>query len=312
LKLGNGNKVKTKDKVTAIGSPMGEQNTVSEGIVSNNDEKDVIRTTAPISHGSSGGVLLNNKNEVIGITSAGYDEAQNLNFAINVNVLKDMYSAYKNNKYDVINNSNYKDCAPNIINYNTDNKLSIKNKCSFSSYNNYSTNSLDSFYLATNSYEIFDTAMYKLGINGFNINYKNLSKGKQKEASENYSYLLQYETCTDDEVVVCELKGNISSWTTEQFIMELDLLKTYELAILMVEIDNYLYSTDGLVNYLNDTNLAYEDKIILNRLFNKNDNRYNKDIIEVFDNDDRITYDQEVELLEYLGMTVDSNGNVYW
>ncbi|MGN0974153.1 MAG: S1C family serine protease [Bacilli bacterium] len=312
LKLGNGNKVKTKDKVTAIGSPMGEQNTVSEGIVSNSDEKDIIRTTAPISHGSSGGVLLNNKNEVIGITSAGYDEAQNLNFAINVNVLKDMYSAYKNNKYDVITNSNYKDCAPNIINYNTDNKLSIKNKCSFSSYNNYSADSLDSFYLATNSYEIFDTAMYKLGINGFNINYKNLSKSKQKEAAENYAYLLQYETCSDDEVVVCELKENIASWTMEQFIMELDLLKTYELAILMVEIDNYLYSTDGLVNYLNDTNLDYEDKIILNRLFNKNDNRYNKEIIEVFDNDDRITYDQEVELLEYLGMTVDSNGNVYW
>ena len=102
LELGNGNKVKTKDKVTAIGSPMGEKNTISEGIISNTDEEDVIRITTPISHGSSGGVLLNDKNQVIGITSAGYDDAQNLNFAINVNVLKEMYKVYKNKDFDNI------------------------------------------------------------------------------------------------------------------------------------------------------------------------------------------------------------------
>ena len=57
--------------------------------------------------------------------------------------------------------------------------------------------------------------------------------------------------------------------------------------------------------------LIISGSLYLNHKENEN-NRYNKDIIEVFDNDDRITYDQEVELLEYLGMTVDSNGNVYW
>ena len=125
LTLGDGNNLKVKSKVTAIGSPKGEQNTVSEGIISNSDETDIIRITAPISHGSSGGVLLNSKNQVIGITSAGYDDAQNLNFAINVNVLKKMHSAYTEEKYFVIDNSNYKSCAPNIINFNTTNKLEI-------------------------------------------------------------------------------------------------------------------------------------------------------------------------------------------
>ena len=309
LRLGNGNKIKLKDKVTAIGSPMGEQNTVSEGIISKVDEKNMIGITTPISHGSSGGVLLNKKNEVIGITSAGYDDAQNLNFAININVLNLMYSNYKNNKYDVLNNNNYKDCVPNIVNHNTSNELSIKNKCSFSSYNNYSTNSLNLFYLATNAYQIFNTAMYKIGINGLNINYKKLTELEKKEAANNFTYLSKYEMCEEH---YCDLSNNISSWSMEQFILELDLMTRYELAILMVEIDKYLYSNNELVDYLNNTNLDYEDKIILNRLFNKNDNRYNREIIEIFNNDTRINHSQEVDLLKYLGMTVDSNGIVYW
>lgn len=98
LKIGNADNLKVKSNVTAIGSPMGELNTISEGIISNIDEKDLIRISVPISHGSSGGVLLNSRNEVIGITSAGYDEAQNLNFAINVNVLNKLFKENKNNK----------------------------------------------------------------------------------------------------------------------------------------------------------------------------------------------------------------------
>lgn len=98
LKIGKSNNLKVQSKVTAIGSPMGELNTVSEGIISNIDEQNIIRISVPISHGSSGGVLLNSRNEVIGITSAGYDEAQNLNFAINVNVLNKLYEKKKHNK----------------------------------------------------------------------------------------------------------------------------------------------------------------------------------------------------------------------
>ena len=312
LELGNGSKVKTKDKVTAIGSPMGEQNTVSEGIVSNNDEKDVIRTTAPISHGSSGGVLLNNKNEVIGITSAGYDEAQNLNFAINVNVLKDMYSAYKNNKYDVINNSNYKDCAPNIINYNTDNELSIKNKCSFSSYNNYSTDSLDSFYLATNSYEIFNTAMYKLGILGFNVNYKKMSKEEQKLASQYYTALLEYEDCDTDAIEECSI-DNISNWNAEQLVMELDIMQTYALAIFLVEIEDYNYNT--VFNYINSLSLGIPEKGTLLLLYGEFEpsDLTNKDANSVVNyiNDFDLTISEKGKILEYLGYSVNGT-KVNW
>lgn len=49
-----------------------------------------IQITAPVSSGSSGGPVLNDKGEVIGIVYAGHggSDAQNLNLAIPVNYLK--------------------------------------------------------------------------------------------------------------------------------------------------------------------------------------------------------------------------------
>ena len=42
----------------------------------------MIQFTAPISHGSSGGAVLNMYGEVIGISTAGIDSGQNINLAI--------------------------------------------------------------------------------------------------------------------------------------------------------------------------------------------------------------------------------------
>lgn len=72
------------DKVYAIGSPKGLENTFSEGIVSsirNIGGVMMIQHTANTDHGSSGGVLLNEKGQAIGITSSGYD-GTSLDFAI--------------------------------------------------------------------------------------------------------------------------------------------------------------------------------------------------------------------------------------
>ncbi|MCG9899550.1 MAG: S1C family serine protease [Hydrotalea sp.] len=68
----------------AIGNPKGLMHTLSTGIISGiRDGGKYLQTTAEITHGSSGGALFNSKGEVIGITSAGLNEA-NLNFAINI------------------------------------------------------------------------------------------------------------------------------------------------------------------------------------------------------------------------------------
>lgn len=75
------------EDVFAIGNPKGLASTLSKGIVSSfRDNNSRIQTTAEITHGSSGGPLMNMNGEVIGITTSGVGEA-NLNFAININIL---------------------------------------------------------------------------------------------------------------------------------------------------------------------------------------------------------------------------------
>lgn len=72
-------------KVVAIGSPLGLFNSVSDGIISgfrSIDGVDMIQFTAPTSHGSSGGAVLNMQGEVIGISTAGIDSGQNINLAV--------------------------------------------------------------------------------------------------------------------------------------------------------------------------------------------------------------------------------------
>ncbi|MCZ4319176.1 trypsin-like peptidase domain-containing protein [Aequorivita viscosa] len=79
------NKLEIGEEVFAIGNPKGLEHTLSQGIISGyrgeNDE--FIQTTTEITHGSSGGPLLNMNGEVIGITTSGLGEA-NLNFAIDI------------------------------------------------------------------------------------------------------------------------------------------------------------------------------------------------------------------------------------
>ena len=76
------------DIVYAIGSPLGLSNSISDGIVANRSRQvrtsvdPYIQVTAPISSGSSGGVLLNEYGEAIGITTATFAYGQSLNLAV--------------------------------------------------------------------------------------------------------------------------------------------------------------------------------------------------------------------------------------
>lgn len=82
------------ESIFNIGSPMGLEQTVSNGIVSSIRELapfgNLIQITAPISEGSSGSPLLNMKGEVIGIATLGYTNGQNLNFAVSALKLRDL------------------------------------------------------------------------------------------------------------------------------------------------------------------------------------------------------------------------------
>ena len=80
------------DTVFAIGSPLGLERSVSEGIVAsrnrNMDGIVYIQTTAQINPGNSGGPLFNSKGQVVGVINMKLTFGEGLGFAIPVSYLK--------------------------------------------------------------------------------------------------------------------------------------------------------------------------------------------------------------------------------
>ena len=73
------------EKLTAIGSARGIMNLVTFGNVCghwSNGNVDWLVFSAPVSAGSSGGPLINDDGEVVGVIMGSYDGSQNLNFAV--------------------------------------------------------------------------------------------------------------------------------------------------------------------------------------------------------------------------------------
>jgi serine protease Do len=72
--------------VFTIGSPKGMVNTLSDGLVSglrkSEDETEYIQITAPVSEGSSGGGVFDDRGNLIGIITFTIPNSQNLNFAL--------------------------------------------------------------------------------------------------------------------------------------------------------------------------------------------------------------------------------------
>ncbi|MGP1437939.1 MAG: trypsin-like peptidase domain-containing protein [Treponema sp.] len=93
FKLGSSEKLKVGNKCYAIGSPLGLERTITQGIISSKDRQliplvDVIQLDAAINHGSSGGPMVDENGEVQGVLFAGITKTQGLNFAIPVELLK--------------------------------------------------------------------------------------------------------------------------------------------------------------------------------------------------------------------------------
>lgn len=94
LKLGDSDAMRPGDPVVAIGNPMGLEDTVSNGLLSGRRKIDagveILQVSAPISPGSSGGPLINDRGEVIGIAQQVIVQGQNLNFAVPIRYLLPM------------------------------------------------------------------------------------------------------------------------------------------------------------------------------------------------------------------------------
>ncbi len=97
LPLGDSDEVEIGDTVYAVGNPRGLEGTFSNGIISQirgKGAEKLLQFTASISKGNSGGPVLNEDGEVIGVVSfripdiRNFDYSGNLNFAIPSNYLK--------------------------------------------------------------------------------------------------------------------------------------------------------------------------------------------------------------------------------
>lgn len=97
LDIDTNEELKRGQPVITIGSPKGFQNTVAFGNISaflKENNMTMIQFTAPVSHGSSGGCLFDDNGKVIGVTSAGVDEGQNIGFAIPIDIVKELYDQW--------------------------------------------------------------------------------------------------------------------------------------------------------------------------------------------------------------------------
>jgi hypothetical protein len=85
LPIGNSENVSIGDTVFSVGNPRGFEGTFAHGIVSgirSIGDDTLFQITAPISPGSSGGAIINDSGELVGIAFATFNGGQNLNFAV--------------------------------------------------------------------------------------------------------------------------------------------------------------------------------------------------------------------------------------
>jgi len=90
--LGDADSLAVGETVFAIGSPLGLERTVTEGIVSTKTREMegslYLQTTAQINPGNSGGPLFNLRGEVVGVTNMKITAGEGLGFAIPISSVK--------------------------------------------------------------------------------------------------------------------------------------------------------------------------------------------------------------------------------
>ncbi len=108
--LGDSDALAQGDRVFAIGSPLGLERTVTEGILSTKTRQLAgelyMQTTTQINPGNSGGPLFNLKGEVVGVTNMKIQFGEGLGFAIPIENVKYFLNHREAFAYDNDNPSN--------------------------------------------------------------------------------------------------------------------------------------------------------------------------------------------------------------
>ena len=94
LGLGESTNIRVGERVIVVGSPLGLEGTMTDGIVSALRSLDgagsLVQISAPISPGSSGSPVLDQQGNVIAVAKATLKEGQSLNFAIPIQHVQDI------------------------------------------------------------------------------------------------------------------------------------------------------------------------------------------------------------------------------
>lgn len=108
--LGDADALAVGERVFAIGSPLGLERTVTEGILSTKTRQMqgalYLQTTTQINPGNSGGPLFNLRGEVVGVTNMKITFGEGLGFAIPVEQVKFFLTHRDAYAYDADNPSN--------------------------------------------------------------------------------------------------------------------------------------------------------------------------------------------------------------
>ena len=129
IKLADSKKTKIGEAVYAIGNPIGEKRTITNGIISGkktiNDDFDILQFNAQITFGSSGGVLLNKNGAAIGITSGGTSPkwGLELNYAIPIHYCQ---SVINNNFKPTMSIDEFRAIFSKSTNYSTETSKGMK------------------------------------------------------------------------------------------------------------------------------------------------------------------------------------------
>jgi serine protease Do len=112
IELADISQLKSRDRVFVLGFPFGMPYTETQGIVSAPRQlmegSYFIQTDAAVNPGNSGGPVINELGKVVGITTSKFTQADNMGFAIPVDILKEELVTFEQNtelKYSIKCNS---------------------------------------------------------------------------------------------------------------------------------------------------------------------------------------------------------------
>lgn len=324
--------VSTGEVVYALGSSLGLTGTFSEGLVSAAEREidgiPYIQISAPISSGNSGGPLVNDKGEVVGITSAGFDDGQNLNLAIPINVLDKVANQDALTMDEFFVATAGKSLTPTSVGIRT---ATFQDPI----YANYILEMWlsgpadeGSLILTLNAYAedqgggqlyiiepgdfvkqidewCFDPAR-RVGDYGIienqygvsicyisSIDYQIKENGNHAELGLTDTQYRLAKKVADNVDLYCEYMAELRDMTIGATYSE-DIQK------------------EKATDFLNNLPLDYGQRIILYRIQFPEDSTYNEDIVDYLNERDDVSYDDMVFILEELGFAVFSDGTVKW